>query len=275
MMRYLLIILICLNCQGVVAQDDMLYRSKLQLNTAFGWNIPLTKLLSGAVTDNLFKYEDNTYYWQVVSVTYFFKKHWGVEFNLHAGSSEEIFRKAKNYQNLVAAQYGNNYYGKATPGSYENGDASADMLNGEVSRKYLGMIYRYETKRFFLYPKVSLGITSFTTNWGASYLKEKNTNQVYKVEYNSGRRGNDHFTVALSAKTGYKISKRFYIDVDVLGSWFKTNINFAKTTTNMITNEKIIEPQLYKKDIYTLSMGAGLIYSLINKGSRHRHRHKK
>ena len=45
--------------------------SKWYLKPAAGINIPLTRLLNGEITDNLFEYGDNSYYWQIISGNYF------------------------------------------------------------------------------------------------------------------------------------------------------------------------------------------------------------
>ncbi|MCL2040464.1 MAG: hypothetical protein FWG84_00300 [Bacteroidales bacterium] len=66
---------------SVAGQDSLAYKSKWQTKILGGTNIPITKLLQGAETDCFFQYDDHSFYWQIISISYFFHKHWGVEFS--------------------------------------------------------------------------------------------------------------------------------------------------------------------------------------------------
>ena len=242
---------------SVYGQDSLNYKSKWQIRLLVGANIPMTKLLQGAETDYLFQYEDNSYYWQILSISYFFHKHWGLEFNYQAGTSSRIRKRNDNFYANIQSQYGDNYYvNPGTGASYDD----FNFFGGDIQRGYLGIIYRFETNKFYVYPKFAIGVTSFYTDWGRADLKEKNTNIEYRVNYSSEKIPNDHFTLAPSVSFGYKIAKRFYFNADIMFSHYKTNIVYEKTITNLYTNEKTFEQFDYKKSISTLSLGAGLIF---------------
>jgi len=247
---------------SVYGQDSLAYKSKWQTRLLFGANIPMTKLLQGVETDYLFQYDDKSYYWQILSISYFFHKHWGLEFNYQAGTSSKIRKRNDNFIANMQAQYGDNYYVNAGTGAaYDD----FNFFSGDFERGFLGVIYRFETNRFYVYPKFAIGLTSFYTDWGSADLKEKNSNIRSKVSYSSGNRPNDHFTLAPSVSFGYKISKRFYLNADIMFSYYKTNIVFEKEFTNLYTNEKTVAYFDYKKGISTLSLGAGLIFVIHNK----------
>ncbi len=254
--------LISFNSNG---QDTLAYKSKWQTKLLVGTNISMTKLLQGAETDYLLQYDDNSYYWQILSITYFFHKHWGLEFNYQAGTSSRIRQRGDNFMSNLQSKYNDDYYVSPNTGAiYNNG-----FFEGDISRGYLGVIYRYETNKFYVYPKISIGIISFYTDWGKTDLKEKNSNIEHSISYlNKNRRGSsgalassaDHFTLAPSISFGYKIAKRFFFNVDIMFSYYKTNIVYEKTITNLFTNEKTVEHFDYKKGVSSLSLGAGLIF---------------
>jgi hypothetical protein len=247
---------------GVYGQDSLAYKSKWQTKLLFGANIPMTKLLQAMETDCLFRYDDKSYYWQILSISYFFHKHWGLEFNYQAGTSSRIRKRNDNFIADMQSQYSGNYYVNAGTG------AAGDKYNdfnffygyGDIERAYLGVIYRFETNRMYVYPKFAIGVTSFNTDWGSAYLKEKNSNIESKVYYSSGKIPNDLFTLAPSVSFGYKISKQFYLNADIMFSYYKTNIVYEKEFTNLYTNEKTVAYFDYKRGISTLSLGAGLIF---------------
>ncbi|MEO8147592.1 MAG: hypothetical protein ABI723_08150, partial [Bacteroidia bacterium] len=238
-------------------QDTLNYKSKWQTRPNYGINILITKLLDGRIADNLFEYGDNSTYWQVLSVSYFFHKHWGLEFNFQGMTAGNISKRADNFSNAMKSDYEDNYYVTSSTGaSYDD----FNPFSGNFERGFIGLIYRYEKKRFFIYPKFSIGVSSFYTDWGKALLKQKNSNNLIEVSYDSGKRPNDHFIVATSTALGYKLSKRFYLNIDVMTSYYKTDITFTKKTTDLNTNISTSEDIRYDKDLFTLSIGGGLIF---------------
>ena len=241
-------------CASLYGQDSFAYKSKWQTRLLVGTNIPMTKLFQGKETDYLFQYDDNSYYWQILSISYFFHKHWGLEFNYQAGTSSKIRQRADKFITNIQSAYSDKYYVNPSTGAINNG-----FFEGDISRGYLGVIYRFETNKFYVYPKFSTGMISFYTDWGRADLKEKNSNIEYKINYSSGKIPNDHFIHVPSVSFGYKMLNRLYLNVDIMLSYYKTNIVYEKTTTNLYTNERTSEHFDYKKGISTLSLGAGLI----------------
>lgn len=240
------------------------YKSKLQAKPSTGFNVPISKLFKGEVTDHLFAYDDHSFYWQILSVTYFFQKHWGVEINFQAGSSKRISKRGDRLMQAMESEYGNNYY--VTPAiQYDYNDF--DIMTGHIQQGFFGVIYRMEYGRFFIYPKLGIGISSFDTDWREFYLKEKNSNTVLQVSYDSNGRPNEYYTAGASVAVGYKLTKRVFINLDFLTSYYKTDVSYTKTTKNLASGEQVEEKSFYKKNIFTQSFGVGLIF-VINNGHR-------
>jgi len=239
--------------------DSLAYKSKWQTRLIVGTNIPMTKLLQGVETDYLLQYDDNSFYWQILSISYFFHKHWGLEFNYQAATSSRIRQKSDNFATNMQLQYGDRYY--VTPGAGVMYDDDFNFFSGDFERGFLGVIYRFETNKFYMYPKFSIGVTSFYADWGRVDLKEKNSNIQCRVGYSKGKyRPVDNFILAPSVSFGYILSRRFFLNADVMFSYFRPNFVFEKTTTNLYTGERTVEHFDYKKGISTLSLGVGLIF---------------
>ena len=240
-------------------QDSLNYKSKWQIRPNYGINIPITKLLNGSILDNLFEYGDNSTYWQVLSISYFFRRHWGVEFNFQGMTSGNIAKRADKFMDAMKSEYKSDYYVTPSTGaSYDN----FSLLAVNFNRGFIGLIYRYEKNRLFFYPKFSIGITSFYTDWGKATLKRKNSNNVIEVSYDPSNIPNGHFVVATSAAFGYKLTKKIYLNMDLMASYYKTDITFTKKITDLNTAISRSEKMEYIKNVFTVSIGAGLIFLL-------------
>lgn len=257
-----LLISLTLCCFQVYGQDvsGWNYTLKWQANPSIGVNIPLTKLLSGRITDNLIDYADNTAYVQLITASYFFNKHWGLDFNYQGSFSDKASAKNKRFTNKIQNEYQDRYF--VTSSSDISYFATPF---GNFSRGLLGVIYRIENKRLLLYPKLSMGITSFSVATGEALLKEKNSNTVLRIAYSPDRISYDRFTIASSLTAGYKMTNRIFLNVEVLPSYYRTDFSFTKSITDQNSGERSTEKIEYQKDIFTLSLGAGVIFALYSK----------
>lgn len=251
--------LVCLHTLYAYSQDSLRYNTRFLVNPSFGFNRPMTTLLKGDVTDHLLDFDDHYHYWQVFSGMYFFSKHWGVALDYRAGFSKSIGKKGDHFAESLQSQYSTGYYVTAyTPG----GSDTDPKFLGQVQQGYLGVVYRLEGNRFFIYPKLAIGITSFYSNWGEAYLKQKDANDVIKIYYWPNKMPHDHFTFAASTSMGYKISKRVFINLNVLSSYYKTNITYTQTTTDLNSGQSSTDIITYKRRLLSLGLGAGLIIAI-------------
>lgn len=257
--KFILVVLLFIQAHCLFSQTKASRRLEFQVKPSFGFNIPTTKLLKGNVTDHLLSYDDQSHYLQLIGLALFFDKHWGVGFNFQRNSSDRISNRGDKFLQAMQTEYGNGYYVTPSTGaSYKQ----PNFLSGDFERGFLGVIYRLESNRLFFYPKVAIGVTSFYADWGRAYLKEKNANNVVEVYYTAGKIPKDHLTLATSASVGYKITKWLYLNVDAMTSYYKTNVAYTKTTTDLNLKQSSVELIDYKKNVFGLSVGAGFIVSL-------------
>ncbi|MDP1727269.1 MAG: hypothetical protein Q8M15_10840 [Bacteroidota bacterium] len=254
--QYFIALVLSILTMHLSAQESLNYKSKLQTNPSVGINIPITKLLNGKLTDYLIEYDDQSYYWQIISGTFFFHKYWGIEFNFQANSSNSISKRADNFLQSMQSEYGNEYFVTPSTGA---GDEKVSIISGNFERGYLGLIYRIESEKYFIYPKIAIGVTSFYTDWGKAYLKKKNFNDIIEISYSSGKAPNDFFIIATSATFGYKLTKRIFFNFDIGVSHYKTDLTFIKTMTDINSGQSTKEDFAYKKNVFNLSLGTGII----------------
>lgn len=235
------------------------YTTQWLVKPSAGYYFPTTRLLQGAVTDDLLAYNDGSFYWQVLTATWFFKKHWGLEANYQAGSSPHIPGRADRFLQAMRDHYGSAYYVTPSTGAEH---AQPSPVFGPIERGFVGVVYRLENRRLLFYPKVAMGVTSFYTDWGRAYLKEKNGNRVYEVFYWTGTTAHDHLTLAASGTAAYKLGERVYLGMEVLGSFYKSRIIYTKTLTDLNTGVIGTEDIDYKKSMFQVGLGGGLIVLL-------------
>lgn len=235
--------------------------SKIYIKPAAGINIPITNLLTGKITDNLIEYDDNTYYWQIVSGNFFFLKNWGAEFLLQSSHSKNIENRYDTFNLAMQKKYGDNYFVSVntTPHNVERGR----FPTGSIQRIYIGIVNRYEKPKYFFLSKLLFGFTVFETDYFmATTLKEKGTNTVLRLTYTSSGDQISHFTIAPTFTFGYRLTRRILANVDFGYSYYKANFTFNEKIRNTFTQEATTKRIEYKNPIHTLSLGVGFIFEL-------------
>ena len=226
--------------------------AKWYIKPAIGYNIPLSTFPSAGITDYLIEYDDHSYYWQLLSVNWFFSPRWGLEITYQPGRSGDIAGYAGKFSKEIENRYNNGYYVNV-------GSGGAYAAESGIDRGYIGLVYRIEKTRYIIMPRFMIGSTSFYANWGNAVLKEKGTNNVFEIHYDPDEIPQDQFTIAPSVTMGYRLSRRFIINLDVMYSCFRTNFAYTEELRNNFTGETTSEIFEYRKYMHTLSVGAGLI----------------
>jgi len=232
---------------SIYGQESSVYISKLQTRALIGVSIPVTK--PDATFDYHISDKRSIYIHTPFSISYFFHKHFGVELNYQFETP--IKDRTNTIITSVQSDYGDNYDVRLEKN---------DDIGSEKYQLYLGLVYRLETNKFYTYPKIGIGITGCYTDFEKMYLKEKNSNNEYQISYSGIPKF--YFILAPSVSFGYKISKRIYFNADIMLSYYKPNIVYKKEFTNLYTKRSTVENIDYKKNIFTLSLGAGAIIVL-------------
>jgi len=237
-------------------KDSSIYTSKFQLKVEGGLNMPLTKMNQNKITDYFIEYSTDNKLVPSISAIWFLRKRFGVEADLKFTYFNDSKAAKYNFQQYISDQYGENYFTKI----------SSPISNNFIPVVSFGLVYRIETEHFYFYPKFSIGITSFYSNWGDIKLKEKNSNNEYEISYSQDKRAKDNFTLTPAVTMGYKLSDRFWVDLNLKTSLFRSNFTYTETRTNLYTKEVLQHEQTpYKEDIIETYISVGFTYVLSRK----------
>ena len=230
-------------------EEGSAYKSKLLFKASYGLHIPFNNMNQNRETDYLIEHNDKAQIIPSISALFFIRKQWGVELNLKFTTLKERSKTEESFKNFANNMYNDNYFVNASSPSYSMHDPVVTF----------GIVYRLETDKMYLYPKLAFGGTTVDLNRGEIQLKEKNTNNAYTVTY-SGGAYKSFFTVSPSVSAGYKLTKSFWVDLSVNASYFKSDFTYDKTFTNLYTKEVQTEGITYKKNMFDTYVSLGIIY---------------
>lgn len=229
------------------SQDSLAYKTRFQIRVAGGVNILFSDLNENRETDFLIGHGSDISVPVSFTFTTFFNKHWGMEVDLKISNDTG---NDKKFTESIIQQYEASFFSTVTTG----------ITNSTPMTGTVGIVYRKETEKFYFHPKLAIGVTSFETSWGRANLKEKNTNIEYELLYSANKTVKDHFAVLLSHAMGYKISKRFWVDLETSLLMYKTNIVYERALLNLYTQDSQKEIINYKKNILEANISLGLKY---------------
>lgn len=254
-----LLLIVSFSAQGqYVPEPEMNFKfRKWYIKPAAGVNIPLTKLLGNEITDNLISYDDNSFYWQVISGNYFFDRKWGVELTCQTGISDRFLNRDKRFTRQIEGKYGNRFFVEATT---ENDDFL--VFGDNIDRILIGIVHRVQKRKLLLMPKFLFGITPFYTNSGEAFLKEKGTNQLLHLTYEPKKVSEENFTVAPAVTIAYRVYKKTMLNLDAMYSFYLTDFEYTESLRNTLNNRTQTRIILYDKGVSTLTVGAGLIIEI-------------
>ncbi len=232
---------------------------KWHIKPAAGVNVPLTKLLGNGITDNLIGYDDHSFYWQIFSGTFFFHRSWGVELTCQTGVSNRFLNRHKRFISEIENTYGDRYY------TSSSSDADTDRflpIGGNIDRFLVGLVYRIQKQKLLLMPRLLFGVTPFQTNSGQAFLKEKGTNTLLEISYDTDSSQVENFTIAPAFTIGYRLGKRTVANLDAMMSFYSAGFDYTESRRNTFTQRTQTKIIPYQKDIITFSVGVGLIIEL-------------
>lgn len=251
------ICMLCLLFLTVSAQDT--YNPiKWVIRPSYGQTFGVNKTNFGFITDNLTTYASQTFYWQVISSTYFFNN-WGLEFSFMGNHNNQLNNRFEKFSNAVSKKYSDRYYITLRSGS-EYSDFN--IVGGSVERGSLGPVYKIEKNRTIFIFRALLGVTSFYTDWGSATLKEKGTNTILTLDWSADKVPKDFITLNPSFTVGYRFAKRFVIDLDINYWLYNLKFDYVETAKNLITDELASTTYHYKRLSNDLSFGIGFMIIL-------------
>lgn len=241
------------------AQTFQDYQSKFQFQFGLGVSAALVNMFEGSETDNLIQYQQFAPNLRIFSGSFFPKKRWGVNFSFDAFDMQAMNGddKMKKFNDYLQATYSDKYHIST---QYDLEDSNKEEIDlATIGRGILGVIYRIEKDRYFIYPQASIGLNTFNINNAKITLRERNSNMIEVINYDSKLKNSSLLSYHLSAKGGYKLNKVLWAHADVMLSYFRPQFSFTETRYNQTLNEHqspIIHE--YKKVQPSISLQVGL-----------------
>lgn len=190
------------------------------------------------------------------TIHYFFHKNWGMYLD---GQYDEYSTQSRNNNagsQLAEALYKEDYF-----------LSSLEITNGSTHKKSLRFIigpsYSIEQQNFMLRIGIGLGITTFRATQTAGYLKEKNSNQNYRISfYNEGAAiSPSPFTVQAHGQLGYRWHRRWGSIIGAKLANFDPGFDYRARRTNLYTGQTSVDQQYsYHKRISDFTWTAGMMY---------------
>jgi hypothetical protein len=153
-------------------------------------------------------------------------------------------------------KYGNKYYTSISSSAVDDylNDTSNPIVRGS-----LGPSYKIERNRLIFVGRMMVGIVSITNNSGRARLKEKGTNELLNIRWDSRHATKDCFSVHPSFTFAYRVSRRITFNLD-LDSWlYKADITYKETITNAVSHNIATNRYRYSHLMNDVSVATGIM----------------
>lgn len=236
--------------------------SSAQTSFMVGIYRPVTKFNQVHASAFLIDYSDYSFSFQPLCLAVTFSSHIGLELLYQPCVTLGNGERKRNFEQLVLNEFGNNYFV-----SFPNHSVLDEKVS-PIHRVFFGLFYSKKISRFLFQPKIGIGATSFYSKSTSLYLKEKNTNQHYRVEYDSRDHSVDRFTLTAGGYLGFHLSKSVLLGSNFSLSRFKPIINYSETITDIYTEkETLLSYTTYDKSIWNAGLNLGITF-FISKSHR-------
>ncbi len=237
-MKFRAILLLTLSVVGTLSAQGKVrapYASKVHIGVAGGICFATRNLFIGAKTDHLLAYDRVLSYYQMGPLTYFFRRHWGVTLKVQLASSKNMRGRADRFIAQETTEYEAAYYVSASTSAKTPYDLAS---TGSVQYGHIGLTYRYENARYFIYPTLSVGWISFNLDNATTRLKEPNAHTITRIVYApEGFFWEERFTITPSVMLGFKLSKYVWLHLDASTICYRPDFTYSQITTNLVTGE--------------------------------------
>ncbi|MDR6807500.1 hypothetical protein J2Y45_004700 [Dyadobacter sp. BE34] len=156
----------------------------------------------------------------------------------------------------IGLKYGNKYYTSISSGSMD------DYMNDNpdpIVRGSAGPSYKIERNCLVFIGRMMVGVVSITSDWGSVRLKEKGTNELLNVRWDTQYPTKDCFSFHPSLTFAYRVSRRITFNLD-LDSWFyKADITYKETTRNALSGNVTTNQYRYSHFMSDLSAAMGIM----------------
>lgn len=258
MKQLLILFWLCLNTLLLTAQSKKApYKKRWVLSTTIGINKASKNITNGTATDALITYEATTLAWQGLRAEYYFLKRFGIYAQVRGnGLSIPSRAKLESIYNFFQRDLSDQYYllnvgGTEIESVYSNKTGS--------TKGALGVLYRWETHRFYMSTGLGLSFHETAAFTDSFYLKEKDANAYFEVKYSkTAHRGGILGILSADLAAAYKWRHWLWIKADAAWSADRYHFTIDRTITNRNTSASTILSSRYKGNLSNFYLGLGL-----------------
>ncbi len=128
-----------------------------------------------------------------------------------------------------------------------------------MTRGSIGPSYKIEKNRFIFVGRMMVGAVSIATNSGRVRLKEKNTNELLHIDWDTEYANKDCFSVNPSFTFAYRVNRRITFDLDLDAWFYNTDVTYIESVTNAVSGSLITKEYEYNHFMNDISIGLGIM----------------
>lgn len=186
----------------------------------------------------------------------FFYRNIGIEGQVTLSPAGNPQSRHDQFVKDINLKYGNQYYANIYSSAMD------DYLNSTsdpIARGSLGPAYKVERNRLIFVGRIMLGVVSIITNWGHVRLKEKGTNELLNIKWDTQYATKDCFSLHPSFTFAYRVNRRITFNLD-LDSWFyNADATYKETITNAVSGDVTSTEHGYSHFMNDVTVGLGIM----------------
>jgi hypothetical protein len=222
---------------------------------SIGAMFPTRSFSSNDIPGNLVGTQFQNLFFQPLAIGFFYQNI-GIEGQVMLSPSLNPRNRHNQFVKDVNLKYGNKYHTSVYSSAV---DDYLDKSSDPIVRGSLGPSYKVERNRLIFVGRIMLGIVSIISNWGRVRLKEKGTNELLNIRWDSQYPTKDCFSFHPSLTLAYRVNRRITFNLD-LDSWlYKADITYKETTTNAVTGVVTTEEYGYDHLMNDIGVGLGIM----------------
>lgn len=250
----LLILLLVLKGTTIFAQPE--YKPiRFFYRPSIGAIFPTRSFSSNDIPGNLIGTKFRNLFCQPLAIGFFYRNI-GIEGQFMLSPALKPENRHDQFVKDINLKYGNRYHTSI------HSSAIDDYLDGTsdpIVRGSLGPSYKVERNSLVFVGRMMVGVVSITTDWGSVRLKEKGTNGLLNVHWDTQYPTEDCFSFHPSLTLAYRLSRRITFNLD-LDSWlYKADVTYKETTTNAVTGNTTTNQYRYSHFMNDVSAGLGIM----------------
>lgn len=217
--------------------------------------LPTRSFSTNDIPGNLIGSQFQNIYCQPLAIGFFYRNI-GLEGQIMVSPAGNPRSRHAQFVKNINLEYGNRYYASIYSSAR---DDYLEKSSDPIVRGSLGPSYKVERNRLVFVGRMMVGVVSIITDWGRVRLKEKGTNELLGISWDTQYATKDCFSFHPSFTLAYRVNRRITFNLD-LDSWlYKADITYKETATNAVSGSITTSQYNYSHFMNDVSAGLGIM----------------